>query len=457
MTMKHKLSFLLQVVIIAFAILHFFTAVVDVPALVHALSVGGLLVLLFSTLHHSISRLKLPLSLFLIGLFILKYANVPLLNGALQGIIQMRDMVGLLIVIPLISWVLREEPYVEDIMAYFHKFITTSRRFYFGLNAFTQIIAYFLLFGSIPMMYQFVQIILKEQTGEAWENFKGTAILRGFALSTLWVISIPSFIYAVETLNASLWKTILQGLMIAILGTCLAVFFGWRQEKRYGVNLTPVLKEALASLVQQASRPEIQRKKVIEFMWLFVTLFGSIVFIHVIFHVKLRLVIPNVIIFLTIVFYIYKRRFKRFLDFFVIYLTKDLPHQSYQLSVMLAVGVLIYALNQTNFAQQVVDGLYQLQIYLPFLNVLYLLPFIIIILGLFSLGPLTVMVLVAGILEHMAIPFPPELIVLAISSVSAISIVISSLIIPVIVLIASYVLSLWKTDLQYNYNFAIAF
>src|SRR5690625_5143888 len=166
MTMKHKLSFLLQVVIIAFAILHFFTAVVDVPALVHALSVGGLLVLLFSTLHHSISRLKLPLSLFLIGLFILKYANVPLFNGALQGIIQMRDMVGLLIVIPLISWVLREEPYVEDIMSVFYKLINTSRKFYFSLTAFTQIIAYFLLFGSIPMMYQFVDMILKDKKTE---------------------------------------------------------------------------------------------------------------------------------------------------------------------------------------------------------------------------------------------------------------------------------------------------
>src|SRR5690625_2321423 len=201
---KHIIAILLQIVVVGFAVLHFFTSVFVVPSLVHALSVGGLLVFLFSLFHRPILHHKLPLGLFVMALFILKSANIPIMAGVLTGIIQMRDMVGLLIIIPLISWVLREEPYIEDIMAYFHRFIMTSRRFYFALTAFTQIIAYFLLFGSISMMYQFVGVVLKKQTDEVWENFKGTAILRGFALATLWVISIPSFIFAVETLGASL-------------------------------------------------------------------------------------------------------------------------------------------------------------------------------------------------------------------------------------------------------------
>src|SRR5690625_1238659 len=453
---KQTISILLQIAVVGFAVLHFFTSVFVVPSLVHALSVGGLLVFLFSTLRQSIVHHKLPLTLFVMALFIMKYANVPILLGVLTGIIQMRDMIGLLIVIPLISWVLREEPYIEDIMAYFHRFIMTSRRFYFALTGFTQIISYFLLFGSIPMMYQFVQVILKEQKAEVWENFKATAILRGFSLSTLWVISIPSFIYAVETLNASLWKTVLQGLFIAVLGTFLAVYLGARQEKRYGVSLTPALQDAIYSVLQKASKPAIQRKKVFEFISLFITLFGSILLIHTIFHVRLMLVIPIVVLVWTLAFYTYKRRLNRLGHVLKIYLKKDITKQSYQLSIMLAVGVLIYSLNQTNFAEQFVNGLYYFQSFLPFLNVLYLLPFIIIILGLFSLGPLTVMVLVAGILEHMSIPYPPELIVLAITSGSAISIVISPLIMPVIVLSASNRLSLWKNGFKFNYKFAIA-
>src|SRR5699024_9509156 len=148
-----------------------------------------------------------------------------------------------------------------------------------------------------------------------------------------------------ETLNASLWKTILQGFVIAMLGTGLAVFLAARQEKRYGINLTPILQDALTSLINQASRPEIQRRKVIEFIWLFVTLFGSILLIHSFFHFYLMLFFPNFIIVLTVAFYLYKRRPNRLRHVIYTYVKKDIPHQSYQLSIMLSVGVLIYALN----------------------------------------------------------------------------------------------------------------
>src|SRR5699024_4459334 len=153
-----------------------------------------------------------------VGFIILIYSGTKMSEGLHYGMLQMRDIIGLLIIIPLISYVLREEPYIEDIMALFHRFIYTSKRLYISIVAFTQIIAYFLLFGSIPMMHKFVNIILKDQTSLAWENYKGTALLRGFALSTMWVISIPSFIFAVETLGASLSITIVQGMGIALLG-----------------------------------------------------------------------------------------------------------------------------------------------------------------------------------------------------------------------------------------------
>lgn len=447
----------LRISIATFAVLHFFTSVVDSPFLVHMLGVSGFLLLLFSGLRVSIKRFKLPSILLVTGVGIIVLSGVDIVDGLFRGIIQMRDVIGLLIIVPLISWVLREEPYIEDIMAYFYRFINTSRRFYFGLTAFTQIIAYFLLFGSISMMYQFVGVVLKKQTDEVWENFKGTAILRGFALATLWVISIPSFIFAVETLGASLWVVILQGFGLAIAGTLMATVFSYFQEKKYDVNLTPVLQQEMKSLLKHASSKEARRGKVIEFSFLFISLFGSILLLHAFLHVKLMLIIPIVIIIWTFAFYVYKRKLGRLKYVAKVFFKEDMTNQSYQLSVMLSVGVLIYGLNQTNFANNVVDGLYYMQSHLPFLNVLYLLPFIIIILGFFSLGPLTVMVLVAGILENMSIPYPPELIVLAITSGSAISIVLSPLIMPVIVLSASNGLSLLKNGITFNYKFAIMF
>ena len=70
-------------------------------------------------------------------------------------------------------------------------------------------------------------------------------------------------------------------------------------------------------------------------------------------------------------------------------------NQTYQLNIMLTVGVLIFGLRQTNFANSIVNSLNLMQEHFPLINPLFLLPFIVIFLGFFGLGPLTVMVLVA--------------------------------------------------------------
>ncbi|MGM8212287.1 hypothetical protein ACLIBH_05750 [Virgibacillus sp. W0430] len=447
----------LRLSIASFALLHFFTAFIHSSNLEYVLSISGICILIFAGIKSTLFKFKIPVFLLLIGVGIIIFTDGPVIEGIMHGILQMRNIIGLLIVVPLISWVLQEEPYVEDIMAFFHTFINTSRKFYFGLVAFTQVIAYFLLFGSIPMMYQFVNVILKEQKGEVWENFKGTALLRGFALSTMWVISIPSFIFSVETLGASLWIAILQGFGMALLGTVVAVLFSMFQEKSYGVELTPALNTEINNVLKHASNVEIRKQKVLEFALLFITLFGTIFVLHAVLHVPLMLIIPIVVVVWTSVFYLMKRKVRKFFRVAKHYVMEDMMKQSYQLSVMVAVGVLIYGLNQTEFATVVVEGLYYTQNHLPFINLLYLLPFIVIILGFFSLGPLTVMVLVAGILESLSLPYPPELIVLAITSGSVISILLSPVVMPVIILSAANGLGLFTNGIKFNIKYSIVF
>lgn len=455
--MNKILSSLLRITIMTYALLHFLTTFIQVEWVEKTLGFVGVSILFLTLLHLKIRYFKLPLSIFVIGMLILFYSHTSLLDGLHYGMLQMRGIIGLLIIMPIISYALREEPYIEDIMALFHQFIHTSKRFYFSIVAFTQIITYFLLFGSITMMHQFINIILKDQTSLVWENYKGTALLRGFALSTMWVVSIPSFIFAVETLDASLSVTIIQGMVIAIFGTIMAVLFAHVQEKRFGVNLTPTLQAEIIKVTANASPKEVRVRKIIEFGMLFITLFGTVFLIHGLFAVRLMILIPLVIIAWVLSFYIIKRRIKKIPTMLAQYYQHDLTYQAYQLSVMLAVGVLIYALNQTNFSTITVDSLTFIQEALPFINVLFLLPFIIILLGFIGLGPLTVMVLVAGILESMHFPYPPELIVLSITSGSVISILISPLIMPVIVLSEVNKLSLLTNGLKFNWKYAVAF
>src|SRR5690625_3040018 len=298
----------LQISVVTYTIIHFFTFFYEMNILVNLLSVLGCSMFIFYILYLTPAKFKLPLFIFLVGVLVLILSGHSLLDGILNGMLLMRNMVGLLIVVPLISWVLREEPYIEDIMSVFYKLINTSRKFYFSLTAFTQIIAYFLLFGSIPMMYQFVDMILKDKKTEIWENFKGTALLRGFALSTLWVVSIPSFIFAVETLGASLWIAIIQGFGIASIGTIMAVTFSHFKEKKDGVNLTPILQQNLNNALTNASHEKIRIKKVGEFFLLFLTLFGTIFLFHGLFHIQLMLIIPIVILVWICAFYLWKKK-----------------------------------------------------------------------------------------------------------------------------------------------------
>ncbi|MFZ3577180.1 hypothetical protein [Virgibacillus sp. DJP39] len=455
--MKQLTALGLKIAISFYTLLHFFTYFYRVDFLLYVLSFCGFLTLLFAAFTITVKQFKLPLFLFLSGVLVLFYSEGSTVDGLYHGFLQMRSIIGLLVIVPMIGWVLREEPYIEEILAFAHKGINTSRKFYFGIVSFTQVISYFLLFGSIPMMYQFVTVILKNQTGEAWENFKGTALLRAFALSTMWVISIPSFIFAVETLEASLWVAILQGFGMAALGSITAVIFSYFQEKKYGINLTEALQSEIENVLSSYTNRKELKKKVIEFMLLFITLFGTIFLLHGVYAANLMTTIPIVVVVWTLFYYLAKKSTKKLVKHTQVYFSEDMLKQSYQLCIMLAAGVLINGLNQTGFGTAFIAGVQYVQSVFPFINFLYFLPFIVIFLGFIGLGPLTVMVLVAGLLQNVALPYPPELIVLTITSGSVISILLSPVIMPVIVLSASNGLSLFKNGIQFNGKYAIVF
>ncbi|SDQ78876.1 hypothetical protein [Virgibacillus salinus] len=450
------LSRILRLSIFLYGILHFVTFFVDSELLADLQALSGLLILVFAGINLTLKQFKLPLFLFLTGLITITLAGDSFFENIQNGLLQMSSIIGLLIIVPMIGWVLREEPYIEEIIGLAHRMLDTSRKFYFGMIFFTHIISYFLLFGSIPLMYRFVDDILKNQQGEAWENFKGTALLRAFALSTLWIISIPSFTFAVEALNASLWVTILQGFVVTVCAIAMAVIFSYFDEKRYGVNLTSEIKTEIDKVVSHSSNRKQQIRNSLEFTFLFITLFGSIFILYEVLSIPLMVLIPLVIIVWTSIYFMIKKSPIKLFRQTTEYYREGLVSQGYQFSIMLAAGVMILGINQTGLGANFIEMIYNLQEIIPFFNMLYFLPFIVIILGFMGLGPLTVMVLVAGILESISLPYPPELVVLSITSGSAISILLSPLIMPVIILSGTNGLSGYKNGIKFNLKYAIA-
>lgn len=440
-----------------YALLHFISYFTEQPFLEFLLSILGMLTLIFAFWLLPFKRAKLQFCLILIAFIVLIFTSDSSWDGMVEGLRQMRNLVGLLFVVPMISWVLKEEPYIEEIMSFAHNFLDKSHKFYFGLMAMTQVISHFLLFGSVPMMYRFIDSFLKEQKGEAWEHFKGTAILRSFALSTMWVISIPSFIFAVEALDATMWKSTLYGFLFALAGTVLSVILMHFQGKKYGVDFTSVLKVEIDKAMRNSRNQGRWNPDVIEFVFLFVSLFGTIFIVHEIWGLEFLLVIPLVIFVWTLLYFFFKKRRGSIVRDAKMYFSKGIANQAQQFSILLAAGLLIYSLNQSGVGSYVISGMDFLTDIVPILNILFLIPFIVIFLGFVGLGPLQAIVLVTGILEGVALPYPPELIVLSVTSGSVISILLSPFVMPIIILSSVNGLSEIRNGLQFNWKFAIIF
>lgn len=440
-----------------YVLLHFITYFYEAVFLVLLISVFGILILVFACWLLTFKYFQLQLFLIIVALLVLFFTSDSIWNDLIEGLTQMRNLIGLLLIVPMISWVLKEEPYIEEIMSYFHKLLNKSQRFYFGMMAMTQVISHFLLFGAVPMMYRFIDSFLSEHKDEAWENFKGTAILRGFALSTMWVFSIPSFIFAVEALGATLWKSMLMGFIFAFVGTLLAVVFSYFKEKEYNADFSTTLQLEIDKAVKNSRNRGYWNRDVAEFVFLFVSLFGTIFLVYEIIGLEFLLAIPLVILVWSCLYFFIKRRKKSFLNNSKLYFSQGIATQAQQFSILLVAGLLIFSLNQSPVGLYVIGGMNFLTDIVPVINILFLLPFIVIFLGFIGLGPLPVIVLVAGILNGIALPYPPELIVLAITSGSVISIILSPFVMPVIILSSVNGFSSIRNGLQFNLKYAIAF
>ncbi|WP_407269796.1 hypothetical protein [Radiobacillus sp. PE A8.2] len=443
--------------ITVYAVMHYITYFYPTEAGQVMLSLSGIVAVVFTFIFLPYRALIIPSFLLVTAVIVHMVSGGSLATLLMDGIIKMRSLIALLLIVPIIGWILHEERYIDSIMNVAHNFLNSSKKFYFGTMVVNQIIAYFLLFGAIPMMYQFISAFLGDKKSEAWEYFKGTALLRSFALTTLWVISIPSFAFAVDHLHASLGWTILQGFLISLAGIFLAVVYSSYKEKRYGVNYTSGIEDEIKKLVQKTGDSTNSKQLVVEFGLLFISLFSAIFITHITMGWGLLIIVPPFIVIWTVAYYLLKKRPKQLTEQTKTYFMKDMRYKSQQFCLLLAAGMLIYAVNQSGIGNYLVDGLFYVEEAIPFLNFLLILPLTIIILGFLGLGPLTVIVLVAGILQNVALPYPPELVVLSMTSGSVISVLLSPFILPVIVLSASNGLSVVKNGLRFNLGYTVAF
>jgi len=443
---------------VTFTALHLAESWLHLPSLLDLLSLFGLIILLCFFILTKPRRALLPLLLTAAAVFVLwRSTGGDGLAGRLyEGFRHMRLLLPVLLVFPMFSWVLKLEPYVESTMAYAGRRLRNGRQMHFVLFAVTQFISSFLMIGAIHFMHRWMQSLLEKKAGLEWEEFKGTIALRGFALATLWVISIPSFSYVVSVFHANVAVMIAQGLLFALFGVWLTILIQSRKDRKSGIKpseeLFSELRTSEMKLAEQRTDANVR-----EFLLIFLALMAVIFAMHGLTGLALLYLIP-IILFPGVAFiFIAKKKGKQFAGELKSYLARELPNRSYEMGLFVATGLFIHAMNTSGWSRAIVTSIYDATDQLPLVNILFLLPWIIVGLSFMGLTPLTNMVLLGGIIQSIHLPYPPELVAFSMTVGSMMGHVLSPITVAAVVLSAANGKSTWFNSIRSNWAFALLF
>lgn len=441
--------------VICYVLTHFIQLAFETEFWENLLSFFGLAAFFCSLLYLRIKEIILPLFLMGFAFCIAVIDNHTLLTSVFwDGATTMRALISTLLIIPIVGWVLKQEDYVKDTVILFKNKLKNSQTLYFLLLWLTQVIGFFLNFGSIAVVYQIVESFFKKQNSESWQRFKSSAILRGFSFTTMWVISIPSFAYAVEVIGAPLSLALSQGFFVAVVGSMLSLILLRFYEVRRRISFSEDIQKAIQEALQKETNEKHWRNP-LEFFVLFVTLVLFTTIANALFDASLLIVIPIAVFIWAVLFFAFKRRLPVFIHEGKKYVKDGVAAQAREISILYAASFLISALTSSGLSVTVMTRLYEWTEMIPGLNFLWILPLIVLLFGFFGLGPLTVMVLIAGIVKSIHLPYPPELIVLAMTLGSSLSVLISPLVIPVLFLSSVNGISPVQNSVKQNWLFAI--
>lgn len=442
--------------VISYVLVHYVELVFETELWLHVLSFAGLAAFFCSLLYLRIKEIILPLFLMVFALCIaIADENTSFTAVFWDGATTMRALISTLLIIPIVGWVLKQEDYVKDTVILFKNKLKNSRNLYFLLLWLTQVIGFFLNFGSIAVVYQIVQSFFKKQNSEAWQSFKSSAILRGFSFTTMWVISIPSFAYAVEVIGAPLMVSLSQGFFAAVVGSILSLILLRMYEKKRRISFSKDIQDAIREALEREKPSDKRLRNPSEFFLLFVTLVLFTTAAAALFDASLLIVIPLVVLIWAAAFFVLKRRMRSFFQEGKTYVKNGVAMRAREISILFAASFLISALTKSGLSITIMNRLYEWTELIPGLNFLWVLPLIVLLFGFFGLGPLTVMVLIAGIVKSIQLPYPPELIVLAMTLGSSLSVLVSPLVIPVLFLSSVNNISPVKNSIKQNWLFAI--
>jgi Ca2+/Na+ antiporter len=139
--------------------------------------------------------------------------------------------------------------------------------------------------------------------------------------------------------------SIVQGFFISIGGICLSVLFAYFEEKKYGVNLSAELQKEIDRVIPHTTDGVLPTRRVVEFIILFFSLFGTVLVINGLVVWDLLMIILFVILIWTFSYFVIKRKVHTLIQKSKQYLTQGITKKSQEFSILFSAGLLIYSLN----------------------------------------------------------------------------------------------------------------
>src|SRR5699024_3858119 len=113
--LRSIIAFGLRISILLYTLSHIIVTFSEQPQLLRVLSYSDLAMIIFALLSIPTAKLRLLLLILLIGISILIFSASNPLTGLFLGVREMRNIIGLLVVIPLISW--RSEEHTSELQS----------------------------------------------------------------------------------------------------------------------------------------------------------------------------------------------------------------------------------------------------------------------------------------------------------------------------------------------------
>lgn len=454
--MKRVSAMWFAVFAVCYVVTNYAEATWPSPSLSHVLSLFGLLALICGLLSLTLRQALLPLAIIAASLSVgTLHSGLAGIGMAWQGFTVMRGMVTVILVVPMISWALKSEPYIQYLILHWSRLLNTSVKFYSAVMIVAQLIGCFLLVASIPVTYQFISGFLSGERDRHWDFLKSAAVLRGFSLLSLWSITNPSFAFAVEMLGVPVARAMGNGFVLAALGLLLAIGMFAVFERRGNDRLTEEINRHLAREAAARDAAEI-RRKYYEFLVLLITLLGGIALVNSITTWGLLTVMPLTVIVWTTGYFAIKRKLPLFAAETAAYFKGGMLGRAREICIFLAAGMFISEIQGTGIAHAAVATMYQLTSDTAWLNFLLIMPCAVVCFSLMGMPPLASSVLVLGIVQVIALPYPPELTFIAVTLGVACCILISPINVPGLLLSAENGYSSYINTFKLNKWYVLA-